>query len=141
MSSINLKSVPRRILEEAWTRGNVDVLDELAAPNIVDHSLPPGLPAGVEGNKQFLMAYRAAFPDLHVEVDDQIEEGDKVVTRWTAYGNNTGPLFGMPATGKAAKVSGIIIDRIVNGKVVESWSNFDQLGMMQQLGVMPMPGG
>ena len=83
--------------------------------------------------------YRNAFPDLHFTIDEQIAEGDKVVTRWTAHGTNKGELLGMPATDKSTTVTGIAVDRIANGKIAESWGIFDQFGMMQQLGVIPMP--
>jgi len=83
--------------------------------------------------------YRNSFPDIRFTVDEQIAEGDKVVTRWTAHGTNTGELLGMPATGKSSTVTGIVVDRIVNGKIAESWPIFDQFGMMQQLGIIPTP--
>ena len=84
--------------------------------------------------------YRSAFPDMQLTIEDQIAEGDKVVTRWTARGTHQGELMGIPPTGKQATVTGITVGRVANGKFVESWSNFDALGMMQQLGVVPVPG-
>jgi steroid delta-isomerase-like uncharacterized protein len=84
--------------------------------------------------------YRNAFPDVHFTIDEQIAEGDKVVTRWTGHGTHKGELAGIPATGKSATVTGMGVDRIVNGKIVESWGIFDQFGMMQQLGVIPAAG-
>jgi steroid delta-isomerase-like uncharacterized protein len=134
------KARSRRFFEEVWGKGNLAVIDELTASNFVNHNAPPGLPPGLEGLKQFVVMYRAAFPDIQISIDDVIAEGDKVVIRWTARGTNTGPLFGMPATGKAATVTGITIERKVDGKSVEGWNNFDQLGMLQQLGVIPAPG-
>jgi steroid delta-isomerase-like uncharacterized protein len=83
--------------------------------------------------------YRAAFSDLQMTVEDQIAEGDMVVTRWTAVGTNDGDLPGMPASGRSSTVTGIGIDRIEDGKIVEAWGNWDTLGMMQQLGVIPAP--
>jgi predicted ester cyclase len=85
--------------------------------------------------------YRTAFPNIHVTIEDQIAEGDKVVTRWTGHGTHQGELMGIPPTNKAVTVTGIAIDRIVAGKIVEHWENFDQLGMLVQLGVVPPPGG
>jgi predicted ester cyclase len=84
--------------------------------------------------------YRAAYPDLLITVDDLIAEGNKVVGRWTARGTNTGPLMGMPPTGKQATVMGISILAIADGKVTDQWFNWDTLGMLQQLGVIPTPG-
>lgn len=101
---------------------------------------PPGLPPGPEGLKQVASGYFTAFPDLRITVEDQIAEGDKVVTRWTSGGINTGSLFGMPATHKAATITGITITRVVGGKVVETWTNFDNLGLLQQLGLASLPG-
>jgi len=140
MSTEDNKARSRRFFEEVWGRGNLAVIDELTASNFIDHNATPGLPPGLEGFKQFVVMYRDAFPDMEISVDDVIAEGDKVVIRWTARGTNTGPLFGMPTTGKAATITGITIERKVDGKTVEGWNNFDQLGMLQQLGVIPVPG-
>jgi predicted ester cyclase len=81
--------------------------------------------------------FRAAFPDIHVAVEDVIANGDKVVVRLTFSGTHTGPLMGMPPTGKFVTITGIAIDRIQNGKIVEHWVNRDDLGMLQQLGMIP----
>ena len=142
MSTEENKSLARRFFEEFWDQKNLAAADELMAATHVDHTpgSPAGLPPGPEGFKQFGSVYFAAFPDLRLTLEDQIAEGDKVVTRWTSYGTNTGSLFGMPATNKSATLTGITISRIVNGKVVETWTNFDTLGMLQQLGVVPAPG-
>ncbi len=99
-----------------------------------------GWPRGPEGAKAVVATYRGAFPDVHFTIEDQIVEGDKVVTRWTGQGTNTGSLFGMPPTGKPATVTGIQIDRIAGDKIAKTWVNFDALGMMQQLGVIPSMG-
>jgi steroid delta-isomerase-like uncharacterized protein len=135
------KTVSRRFLEEVWNKRNMAVLNEIIANDHVNSGpgTLPGLPTGPEGSKQFVTMYLNAFPDVHFKIDEQIAEGDKVVTRWTASGTHKGELAGIPATGKSSTVTGINVDRIVNGKLVESWSIFDQFGMMQQLGVIPMP--
>jgi predicted ester cyclase len=83
--------------------------------------------------------YRIAFPDLELTIEDQVAEGDEVVTRFTARGTHRGELMGIPPTGRKVVVTGISIDRLVNGKTVESWTNYDVLSMMQQLGIIPMP--
>src|SRR5712692_1179231 len=142
MSTEANKALAHRFFEEFWNQKNLAVADELMAAHHVDHTpgSPPGLPPGPAGFKQFGSAYFAAFPDLRTTVEDQVAEGDKVVTRWTSHGTNTGSLFGMPATNKSANITGITINHFVGGKSVETWTNFDMLGMLQQLGVAPMPG-
>ena len=141
MSTESNKAIARRFLEEVFGQGKLAVADEIVAPDHVDHGpgALPGMPPGPEGSKLLVMGYRNAFPDIHFTIDEQIAEGDKVVTRWTAHATNTGELAGIPATGKSATVTGIGVDRIVIGKIVESWGLFDQFGMMQQLGVIPAP--
>ncbi len=84
--------------------------------------------------------YRGAFPDMNITMEDMVAEGDKVVARWTAQGTNTGEIMGMPPTGKAFKATGMNMFRLNDGKVAEVWTNFDDLGMMQQLGIIPTPG-
>ena len=142
MSEAN-KAISRRFIEEAFTKGNLAVLDEIVAPGHTNSGPGsiPGLPPGPEGSKQIVSVYRNAFPDLKLTVNDVIAEGDKVVTRWTGTGTHKGELpGGIPATGKTSTVTGMGIDRIVNGKIVESWGIFDQLGMLTQLGLVPPPG-
>lgn len=134
------KQLVRRAVEEVWNQGNYAAVDELAASDIVVHaSLPDREVHGTAGVKQFYATLREAFPDLHFTIEDQIAEGDRVVTRWTARGTHTGTFNGIPPTGKTGIVSGIDIDRIANGKVVECWPNADELGLLQQLGVIPAP--
>ena len=131
------KTIARRSFEGFWNKGDLAVLDELYAGDVVAHDAPPGLPPGLEGTRQFFTMYRAAFPDTHMEIEDQLADGDKVVTRWTATGTHTGDLMGIPPTGKQVKVPGITIDRLKGDKIVEYWSLFDQLGLLQQIGAVP----
>ena len=135
------KTVSRRFFEEVFGQGKLNVLDEIIAKDHVNRgpNTLPELPTGPEGAKQIVTMYRNAFPDFRVTVDEQIAEGDTVVTRWTANGTHKGELVGIPATGKSSTVTGVSVDKIVNGKVAESWVIFDQFGMMQQLGVIPTP--
>jgi steroid delta-isomerase-like uncharacterized protein len=107
---------------------------------VINHTLPSSLPKGIDGNKVFTSMFLRAFPDTRMTVEQQVAEGDNVVTRWTAQGTHKGELMGIPATGKQVTITGITIDRIVAGRIVESWDEFDQFGMMQQLGVVPGPG-
>ena len=139
MSAEQNKTVARRFLVEVFGGGNLDLADELIAPNHVSSGpgTLPGLPSGPEGQRQLIGFYRSAFPDVQFTVEDQIAEGERVVTRWTAQGTHTGEFAGLPPTGRAATVTGVGIDRIVDGKIVESWGIFDQFGMLQQLGAIP----
>ena len=137
------KSILRRVTDEVFTRGNLDVVDELLAPDYVLHD--PGVPGGeLRGTESFkqqwVSMFRSAFPDLQLSVEDQVAEGDKVVTRYTGRGTHQGELMGIPPTNNEAVVSGIIISRVSDGRIEEEWNNFDALGMMQQLGVIPEPG-
>src|SRR3972149_11089421 len=116
MLSETNKTVSRRFFEEVFGKGKLNVLDELIANDHVNSGpgTLPGLPTGPEGSKQFVTVYRNAFPDAHFTIDEQIVEGDKVVTRWTASGTHKGELVGIPATGKSSTVTGINVDRIMN---------------------------
>src|SRR5512139_1764258 len=139
MSTESNKAVARRFLEEVFSQGKLAVADEIIAQEHVDRGpgTLPGLPTGPEGSKMLVTVYRNAFPDIRFTIDEQIAEGDKVVTRWTGTATHKGELAGIPPTGKSASVTGIGVDRIVNGKIVESWGLFDQFGMLQKLGVIP----
>ena len=133
------KALARRFMDEVYNKGNVDFIDEIVASTYVvyDPNNPGGISGGVEGAKQFVEMYRSAFPDLQITVEDLIAEGEKVVTRWTARGTHRGQLTGIPPSGNRVEVTGISIDRIEGGNFVESWSNLDTLGMMQQIGAVP----
>lgn len=133
------KAVARRVQEEAFNQGNLAIIDELVSADYVDHDLPPGFPAGREGFKQMVAMYRAAFPDVQMTIEDVVAEGDKVVIRWAAKGTHKGELMGIPPTNKQVTVTGVDINRLAGGKLAEHWGNFDQMGMMQQLGVIPSP--
>jgi len=135
------KRIVRRSFEELFSQGDLRVADEVFAPEYVGHD--PVLPHELHGPdefKQFVRMYRSAFPDLQLTVEDQIAEGDLVVTRFTARGTHRGELMGIPPTGNCVAITGISIDRIANGKSVESWTNYDVMTMMQQLGVIPAVG-
>ena len=130
----------RRFVEEAFNRGNLDVVDEIYATDYVGHTAgSPEQTLGPEGVKEFVGLYRKAFPDLHTTIDDTVTEGDKVAYRWTAVGTHQGELMGIPPSSNRVELTGITIERIEGGKIVETWNNFDQLGMMRQIGVVPEP--
>lgn len=137
MSEEENKAKTRRFMDEVFNKGNMAVINELLAPNLVEHNPFPGYPPGLEGFKQGVAAFRKGFPDLHITVDDLIAEGDKVVIRSTMSGTHKGDFMGTPATGKQVKVAGIDIVRIVGGKAVEHWGITQDLEMMQQLGLVP----
>ncbi len=139
-----------RIFEEVWNQGHLDRIDHYMSPNYVDHEIgvsPVGPVASSTANPQDRLAeekakvriYRAAFPDLHFMIDDQMAMGDQVVIRWTVSGTLLGPLGHIPPTGKKASVQGVNIDRVENGKVVEGWSFFNMLSVLQQVGALPTP--
>jgi predicted ester cyclase len=139
MSAEANKFLVRRFYEEI-DKGNLDILDELVAPDYLDHNPPPfpGMHAGLEGLKQAFKVFREATPGHH-QIEDQIAEGDKVVTRLTSYGKHEGDLPGAPKTGNDLKMTSITIHRIANGKLVEKWAEKDMLGFLRQIGVMPAP--
>jgi steroid delta-isomerase-like uncharacterized protein len=141
MSTEQNKTFVRRYWEEVWNQGNLAVVDELIASDFDGHPLPgePDFGRGPTGQKQFVDMYRTAFPDLRMTIEDMTAEGDRVAVRWTARGTNTGEMMGMPATGKHATVTGMFLNRLAGGKIAEGWGNFDALGMLQQLGVIPTP--
>ena len=124
-----------RMWIEGLNRGDVSVAGEVFASGCVIHingSPEPNL--SVDGFKQMLSGLLGAFPDMHFTIEDQIVAGDKVATRWVAVGTNSGAFGNVPATGRQVQVHGLILDRVAEGKVVERWEQWDQMGMMQQLG-------
>jgi len=135
------KTIMRRALKEVVNKGNLDLIDELVSPDFVDHTPFPGLPPGREGIRQTIGMLREAFPDLQITIEDLIAEGDKVVSRQTLRGTHQGEFMGIPPTGKQVTWTGILIFRIADGKIVDQWIEQDQLGLMQQLGLVPPPGG
>jgi steroid delta-isomerase-like uncharacterized protein len=135
------KSLVRRSFEEVFNQGNLDAIEEIFAPDYVLHDpTSPEEIRGTEGMRQYVSMYRTAFPDLQQTIEDQIAEGEKVATRLTGRGTHQGDLMGIPPTGNRVEAPGIVINRISGGKIAESWANYDAMGMMQQLGVIPQPG-
>jgi predicted ester cyclase len=137
MSAEENRAIIDRAAGEIWNKGSVAAIEEYMDPEIVDHNPAPGQPPGIEGQKAGVLAFRAAFPDLRTTNDDIIAAEDKVVLRWSGRGTHTGELFGIPPTGREVAFTGIEIYRLANGKIVERWGEFDQLGILQQLGVIP----
>jgi steroid delta-isomerase-like uncharacterized protein len=143
-SGVNEAEASRRLIEECFNEGKLELADQLISPQAVNHD--PAEPArmrglrGPEAFKQTVTLYRAAFPDLRMTVDDVIAADDKVVARWHSEGTHRAELEGLAPTGAHVTVTGISIDRWENGKVVESWSEWDNLGLARQLGAAPPEG-
>ena len=134
------KALMHRFYEEI-SNGNLAVVDELIAADVVEHSpFVPGQAPGRQGTKELFTMIRAAFPDLRITVEDMVAEGDKVATRGTMSGTHKGEFMGIAPTGKQVTVGMIEILRIAGGKMVEHWHVVDSLGMMQQLGAVLEPG-
>jgi len=133
------KRIARKVFEDILTEGNLALADELVASDYVGHT--PLLELhGPEGAKEFDAMLHQAFPDLEITVEDQIAEGDRVATRWTARGTHEGEFQDIPPTGRRVEFSGIAIFRIADGKFVEGWNIPDLLSLLRQLGAVPAPG-
>ena len=139
MSTEDNKALVRRFYDEVFNNKNMAGVDAFVAPNVIDHSLPPGAPGEIEGVRQTITMFLTAFPDLHLTLEDIIAEGDKVVVRWTMRGTHQGASLGMPPTGKQFTLPGISLVRLDEGMAAETWVSFDQLVMLQQLGLAPAP--
>jgi steroid delta-isomerase-like uncharacterized protein len=131
------KAVVRRFIEEVQNNRDWQAYDELNATDFVNLSAPPGVPADREGGKLYLQAFAAAYPDLHIEVDEMVAEGDLVVTKKTMTGTNAGEFAGMPATGRRVSLQYVDFLRLRDGQIVEHWLCLDQLSWAQQLGLAP----
>jgi steroid delta-isomerase-like uncharacterized protein len=139
MSIENNKALARRIAEEIINKKNLSVVNELIDGNCIIHTTMGDF-KGPEGFKQFLTTYFTAFPDIRQIIEEEIAEGDKVMFRQTYIGTHQGSLMGIPPTGKRINIQQMVINRFANGKIVESWTLADLLGMMQQLGLIPPMG-
>jgi predicted ester cyclase len=139
MSIEENKALVRRWFAET-DRGNTGIVDELCTPDYIDHSPPlPDMGSGSAAVQQANAALRAAFSGTVHSIEDQIAEGDKVVTRLRARATFTGELLGIPPNVKEVEITGISIHRVAGGKLVEHWGNFDSFSFMQQLGAVPTP--
>jgi len=134
------KLIGRRVLVELWGEGRLEVADELYAPDYVDH-VGRGPEASrvmrPEGIKQAVTLFRTAFPDLTYVVEAQLAEGELVLSRFSASGTQTGEFLGLRPSGKSVSYPGMDLNRIVDGKIVESWVNYDALALLQQLNLVP----
>ena len=137
MSTQENKTIARRFIQ-IWGKGNLDIIDELAAPSLSVQY--PAMPQVIRGSKTFrqvMESFRSAFPDADLQSEEEMAEGDKVVLRWSFSGTHQGSLLGIPATGKKVKWTGITIYQIVDGKVMEERGEEDFLGFFRQIGLVP----
>jgi steroid delta-isomerase-like uncharacterized protein len=137
MSAKN-ENIAKLLRQEIWNTGNFAIADEICTDDAVFHNndpLTPDFGQGPQALKQLVTMYRAAFPDAHITIEDIVSEGNRVVIRWTGRGTHKGNFGRIAPTGKAVTVTGIDLVRISKGKVQENWTNWDTLGMLQQLGV------
>ena len=142
MSTEQNKTTAGRWFRDIIMQGQLAVADEIFAANHIihdPHAPPSGWPDGPEGLKMVASVFGGGFSDWDITLDDQIAEGDKVATRWIASATHTGSLQGMPPTGKSVRVTGVNVMRFAEGKIVESWFNFDMLSLLQQLGAIATP--
>jgi steroid delta-isomerase-like uncharacterized protein len=136
------KATARRWFTDIIAQGQLDVADEVFAANHIihdPHAPPSGWPNGPEGLKMVASVFGGSFSDWNITIEDQIAEGDRVATRWAASATHTGPVMGIPATGRTARVTGVNVARFADGKIAESWFNFDMLTLLQRIGALPAP--
>ena len=127
------KAVVQRYFD-AFVDGDLDALDDVLAPDVVDHTADDGQAAGVEGFKEFTRAWKSAFPDLEVEIHERVAEADLVVTRWTGRATHLGPYHGIPPTCKRVALEAVSIERLRDGLVTDEWFISDSLALLRQLG-------
>ena len=142
MSLSQNKDLARQAIK-LWTQGSKENLEEIFATDYVNHQQHPPDSSeairGLEAWKQFVSTFHQAFPDFEDRIVTQIAEGDLVATQFVSSGTHRAQIMGVPATGRRASWTGMVIDRIANGKIVESWVNWDMFGMLKQLGVVKEP--
>jgi steroid delta-isomerase-like uncharacterized protein len=134
------KALIQRFVEEAFNKGNVDVADEVYSPTFLSHEPTGPVERSPEYVENFVNMYLSAFPDGRTTMEDLVAEGGRVAYRWTYRGTHQGELMGIPPTGREVTITGITIDSVSDGRIAEEWNHFDQLGLLQQLGVVPTPG-
>jgi steroid delta-isomerase-like uncharacterized protein len=133
------KALARRVVEEVWNRGDVAVVDETFAADYIEHNPRPGQDVGLDGYKAGVTMMRSAFPDLRLDLQDVIAEGDRVALRYTLHGTHQGELMGLPASGNSVASDGMVFARVQDGRVVERWGVQDMLTLVQQIGAPAAP--
>jgi steroid delta-isomerase-like uncharacterized protein len=131
------KDLISRFYDEVMNTGDLDRIPELCAEDVVDHEAPPEIPKGIEGVRIFIQMFREAFPDIHVTVEDVLEEGDRVAARSRVTGTHEGEFMGVPGTGKRVDVEVMDFIRVADGKCAEHWGVTDNMTLMQQIGAVP----
>jgi predicted ester cyclase len=139
MSTEENKTIVRKY-REAHNQNKLDALDAIVAQDLISHAALPGLPPGLAGGKMAHQVFLGSFSDLQTTTEDLIAEGDKVVERYLTHGTHTGDFMGAPPTGKKFEAETMVIYRLANGKIVETWGLNDVQAVMMQLGLMPAPG-
>ena len=134
------KAIVRRLFDEVWNKGRLEVVDELFSADFVDHDAKPALGPGKQGFKATVMMFRNAMSDLSGEIDVILGEGELVATRVRFKGTQDGMVFGFPPSRKSAVVSQVTVYKLVGGKIVALWHNADTLGMLHQFGLIAPPG-
>jgi len=140
MSTEKNKAIVRRWIEEGWNKHNLTVIDEVYAADYVQHEPAPETVNSSEALKQYVGAYLTAFPDLNLSIEDLFAEEDKVVWRFKSTGHQNGPFLGMPPSGRTGNITGIVIFRLEQDRIAEGWVNIDVLGLLQQIGMIPVSG-
>jgi steroid delta-isomerase-like uncharacterized protein len=139
MSTETNKAIIRRMLEQVWNEGRVDLVEEFFTEDYVQHVAGQPTATGSEVAREGAILAREAYPDIRLSIDAQLAEGDYVAARWTMTGTQTGEFYGMPATGKKVNQTGMTFYRLENGRIAEIWFLADMLGTLQQLGAIPAP--
>lgn len=133
-------AVVRRLYDQIWSIGNLDVVDQICAPNMICHDIDSAADIhGTQEYKELAATYRSAFPDLKTNLEDLIAHGDKVVVRWSAHGTHEGEMMGIAPTHRRVTFRGVDIFRFYAGKIQEQWSNYNALAVFQQIGAIPAP--
>jgi steroid delta-isomerase-like uncharacterized protein len=140
MSTETNKAIVRREMEQVWNKHRLDLVEEFFTEDAVVHAASFPSRSGLEAVREDLATMLNAYPDIQVNIEDEIAEGDKVVVRWTMRATHQGELFGIPPTGKQITNAGINIYRLVNGKIAGEWFWPDNLNSFQQMGVIPALG-
>jgi steroid delta-isomerase-like uncharacterized protein len=138
-STMQSQSVLQHMFDKAFNQGNLAAIDELVAPDGISHHLSWGMPANRMGLKQLIAMLRTAFPDLQCTIEDEIIAGDKIAAHWTMRGTHKGLFLGNSPTNKPILVQGLIYARTNNNQIIENWTMIDQMGVLQQLGLVPPP--
>ena len=137
MTSSENKALYRHFVDQVINNGKYDEIPGLYTDDYVDHNSPPGAPGGLEGVRAVFAMFRGAFPDVHFDIDEMVSEGDRVATRVTGHGTNTGGFMGMPPSGKEATWASKGIFRVANGRIAEHWGMPDLLSLLGQIGALP----